>query len=183
VRLKCPSNRVINEAIKGNVPPYYVAQIQWQLWVTGADICDYFCYMDTGEHHLVTIISGQGISRKAIKLRLKEFWISVINDSPPEIEEADYVFIEDDDFFLLEKQYIEIDSKIKVMESTRRSIKLRLIDFSDDGNVRGRLVKIRRSEGRKTIDWKKVCIKYKITEDDLIEYTSNFAPFWVISVK
>jgi len=183
LEIKCPSDRIFQMALDGKIPGYYTCQMQWQMYVEDrAEVCDYFPYAGSDRYTTLTIFPDKEYQATLVKAG-KEFWDCVEKDIPPEITEADYVFVEDEEFLKLAKQYSRLDHQIKELESMRMLFKKRLIDFTDDGNVRGAGLKIRRSEGRKTIDWTKVCEKYKITDDHLIEFTKLHAPFWVITVE
>lgn len=183
LEIKCPSDRVFQMALEGKIPEYYKCQMQWQMYVEDrAEMCDYFCFISKERHTLLTIFPDKEYQETLVEAA-KGFWECVEKDTPPEIIDTDYVFVEEEEFSKLAKQYIEIDHQIKELESMRGLFKKRLVDFSDDGNVRGAGVKIRRSEGRKTIDWKKVCEKHKITDDHLTEFTKRNAPYWVITVE
>jgi len=43
--IKCPNMDTHNLALSGGLKPYYMSQVQWQLWITGAEECIYFSYM------------------------------------------------------------------------------------------------------------------------------------------
>jgi putative phage-type endonuclease len=183
VEIKHPSSRIYEMATNGKIPEYYECQIQWQLWVNErAKEGDYFCYKDKDQQALITIYPDKTYQEELVRAA-KEFWECIQNDTPPEIKEEDYILIEDKEFTNLAKKYIKVDGEIKNLESEKKKLKLSLIDFSDDGNTMGGGVRLKKQDGKKIIDWKKVCEKYKISKEDLEKHTSKRPPFWTIFVQ
>jgi putative phage-type endonuclease len=46
LEIKCPNDRAHKEALNGQVPYYYMAQLQHNLMITGASVCFYWSYSD-----------------------------------------------------------------------------------------------------------------------------------------
>lgn len=181
VEIKCPSHKIIEMGKKGEIPDYYIAQIQWQLLVTEAKYADYFCYNNDDYCCLISVLPDKKYQQKLLK-KAKEFWELIEKDIPPEIIEKDYIFIEDKDFIQLAKEYIEIDKKIKELEFSKENLKNQLVEFSDDGNIRGGGIKIRRNKLRKKIDWKKLAKDFNINDEEIERYSSFCIGSWSITI-
>lgn len=76
LEIKCPQNKSMNEAKKGNVKQLYIAQIQHQLLTTGADTCFYYCY-DGIDGHTIEVYPDKDWQNEYIP-KAEEFWMSLI---------------------------------------------------------------------------------------------------------
>lgn len=91
LEIKCPKgDSTISMAKAGKVPEHYMAQIQYQLAVSGADSCDFFVYhSDTGEDALVTVLPDIEYQGRIIAAVL-EFWEKhVVTDIAPPLTDKD----------------------------------------------------------------------------------------------
>jgi putative phage-type endonuclease len=179
--IKCPSFKTFEEALNGTVPPYYFCQIQWQLLVSKAEQCDYFCYIGKDKYTTLACFPNKKYQDLLLK-KAKEFWENVKNKIPPVTTESDYILIEDENFKKFATEYKKVIDEIKKLEKEKNTIKTQLLDFGDDGNMRGEGLKIKRCT-RKTINWEKVCKKYNISKNDLQQFTEEGKFFWTISIN
>jgi putative phage-type endonuclease len=80
LEIKCPGYWPHRRALKGYVPSYYVAQVQHQLFVTGAERADYFSYRPDDEElresdrwALIEVFPDPDYQRRLLKAA-QRFW-------------------------------------------------------------------------------------------------------------
>jgi putative phage-type endonuclease len=85
--IKCPGKVDHATALKGRVPTKYVPQVQFQLFVTGAQVAEYISF--DGQDGVVIIVprNDEYISRLESEALL--FWELVKNNEPPKVEASD----------------------------------------------------------------------------------------------
>ena len=76
LEIKCPQKKSMDEAKAGIVKPLYIAQIQAQLLVTGADMCYYYCY-DGIENHMIKVYPDKEWQEEYLP-KAEEFWMSLV---------------------------------------------------------------------------------------------------------
>lgn len=187
LEVKCPSvPRMIDELQyyhkNHKVSDLYNYQMQWGMMVSGAGRGSLMLYYDDEANTDLDVVADKELQEKLLK-EAKAFMELVEKDIAPETEEEEYILIEDEGFETLASEYVEIDGKIKELESMKRGFKSRLIEYSDDGNVRGGGIKIRRSEGRLKTMWEKVVIDFNISEEDLERYQEKGNISWTIYIE
>lgn len=97
LELKCPKGQSTFDMAKaGKVPDHYMAQVQFQLAVSGADMAHFFVYHEeSGDDALVEVRPDVEYQGKLIAAVL-EFWKFVETDTPPPLTEDDVKLIESD---------------------------------------------------------------------------------------
>jgi putative phage-type endonuclease len=131
LELKCPTGRdTLDTALAGRVPDHYWPQVQYQLAVTGADMCHFFVYhSDSGEHALVEVLPDIEYQGELIAAAL-EFWEKfVIPDIPPPLTEKDVKIIEDDKI-LADLCTEIIEGKDRLPKPKLDSLKARAVEMS-----------------------------------------------------
>lgn len=88
LEIKCPGLKNHAEAIAGKIKPYYYAQMQHQLLVTGAELCYYFSYTDLLEVDAWTsppieVRRDEPFIERLIE-RESKFWNHVVTETPPD---------------------------------------------------------------------------------------------------
>ena len=153
IEIKCPGKKTFEEALSGIIPEYYMAQIQYQLYVSGCEKAIYFCFQpESGRYARVDVAPDKEFQEKIAKAVTK-FWDCVQKMEPPELSEKDYVVIEnDEDFSSASIRWRDARAKIKeletVLEEAEAELKsylkkhsavqgygVRLIKYSKKGNV------------------------------------------------
>lgn len=97
LELKCPTGRdTIDQALAKKVPDHYWSQVQYQLAVTGAEMCHFFVYHEeSGEHALVEVLPDVSYQGELFASAL-DFWKKyVLTDTPPPLIDKDVKVIND----------------------------------------------------------------------------------------
>jgi putative phage-type endonuclease len=79
LEIKCPQKKSMEEAKSGIVKPLYIAQMQAQLLVTGAEMCYYYCY-DGIENYMIKVYPDKEWQMEYIP-KAEEFWMSLVFDN------------------------------------------------------------------------------------------------------
>lgn len=111
--IKVPSKKVIEDALNGIVPDYYMAQCQYQLMVTGAEENLFFCFSpETNQGASVSILPDQEWFTR-IRNAVIPFWtVNVMQKIPPELTDRDYIQIKDHEMLAKAALYTELKNKL-----------------------------------------------------------------------
>jgi len=183
--IKCPTSfRLYENALELKIPDYYHDQMQWQLWVTKADRCDYFVYVDDSEHTMIPVYPDVKYQLSMVK-KAKEFWEYVVKDTPPDTTDRDEEYISDAMSNGLAEKWAELKANEQSIVQERKDIETKLKSlhggkkcFFTHANI-----KMKRFSRKGTIDWVKFCNDYDITEDILAKYRKEGIPCVTFSNK
>lgn len=157
LEIKACNKEVFTKAQQGEVAEHYFPQLQMQLsCVPTAQEVHFHCYhkQDT----VTVIVRRDDEFIKKMLYECQEFWDHVINDCPPPAKEEDCMLIDNDPEF--EAAVVEWRMLNKQLSKTKRLVdeaKKKLINLTDDGNVTGYGVEVKKSYGF-TTDYRKACI-------------------------
>jgi putative phage-type endonuclease len=167
VEIKCPNAETHEMASHGHITPYYMAQLQHQLWVTGLPVCHYFSY-DGVTHHLIQVEKDEDFINRMIyhecqMLRCIEM------KTPPLLQEKDKakaanteakqeeVDLSQDAAWLgWENSYVYFKRMADEAESGMKAAKEQLEKLSEGKNVKGSCVKYTRITRPGAVDYAKV---------------------------
>jgi len=184
--IKCPSpnGKVYDMAVDGDVPDYYTCQIQWQLWVTKAQRCDYFVYLSDEKNVLIPVYPDEAYQQKLVTAA-KEFWALVVSEEMPELVEKDYLCIEDEEANTLSVCLRELKEKEKEIKERIDSLEKSLLEYSDDGNCffPKSNVYISKVTRKGNIDWEKVCAENLITEEDKEKHRKKSVTYTKFTIR
>jgi putative phage-type endonuclease len=81
VEIKCTSKKNHELAKNGQIPEYYIPQVQHQIYVCGVDSCDYFSY-DGNEGIIVPVLRDDVYISNLLTME-KEFYNCMLNLTEP----------------------------------------------------------------------------------------------------
>lgn len=142
IEIKIPSSKKSKEeAINEILPEQYLYQIQWQLFVTGAEIGWYFVYDDIMKKEIFyDRIEKDKLLHHEMFLAATKFWQDFEAGICPEVEEK---CIEIDEPLLkelvakykeLSKLKAPLDDEISFIEKQMKGVRSNILDFGDDGS-------------------------------------------------
>lgn len=171
VEIKCPNETVHEMAKNTEIPPYYYAQIQHQLAVSGLDYMYYYTYRNpegftVGEGVPVLVNRNEDYIENLIALE-KEFYEMMINDTPPELTNKDTVERDDDEWKQKSLEFLSIREKIEELKKQEEALKEELIKLSDGQSCKGYGVQLTRSIRKGSIPYSSL---KEIQEMDLEKY-------------
>lgn len=151
--IKCMGEKNHLEAMNGYVNPLYMAQMQWQMFVTGLGECDYFVYSENSNHMMI-IQRDQEMIDRMIPIA-KEFMKCLQTITPPPLTDMDYEDRSDDkelDFLI--KAYSQAVYQRKEDEVIEKQLKDQILEHCNNKNTKcnsSRVTKIT-SKGRVCYD-------------------------------
>jgi len=184
VEIKCPSRKIIEECALKNIPDYYHAQIQWQLMCSGAECADYFCYYDDEFWAQMLIVPDPKMQEEMLA-KAKEFWDMVEKRIEPPKPKDKYQEIESKEFEQIADAYREFDTMEKHAKDMKANLKEQLVGFADNvgTNISGYGIRVFSKAGAKVVDWKSVCKKYSISDNELAQFTTVKSSSWVVTIN
>lgn len=172
LEIKCTSKLNHELAMRGSVPEDHMAQVQWQLFVTGAENALYVHYYDNINVY-VDIKRDDDYIKNVLLPAASDFYKRVTFCDPPEIEEKDYVQIIDLAFKEVADKWKEHYTQRVFHEKHEKEFREKILEFTDDGNCEGFGIRITRTKPRETIDWKAL---YQDLYREFPEAARKYAP-------
>lgn len=172
IEIKCPiTSKLYEMADRNEIPAYYRDQMQWALFVSEAESCDYMVYRDRYEYVIINVKPDLQRQKELLSMA-KEFWIFVETDTPPPKNEKDFEVIDTPFDEVLAEQWAlakELaDAANKRLEDLEEQIKER---FQGKNCIFPKAnVKLSWHTRKGTVDWKRVQLTYSIKDEELEEY-------------
>jgi len=133
---KYPSQKTVDEAQNGIVPPHYMAQVQWQLMISKAKRCDFVAYRGDDNYAVVEVLPDVEYQKMMLH-KAKEFWRFVETDTAPPLKEGEHEEMCSDAFLEMEERLLKALENESVYKKEVASIKQEMIDASGHKNVKG----------------------------------------------
>jgi putative phage-type endonuclease len=135
VEIKCPGEKDHACALAGRVPDHYYPQLQHQLYVTGLQSIFYYSF--DGTDGVTIVVKRDDAYIEKMVEQEKIFYDCLINKTPPEPSENDYVEREDELWSQCAQQWKYTNEQIKSLEKEEEHLRKQLIFLSGASNVRG----------------------------------------------
>ncbi len=183
LEIKCPGEAAHLKALQGEIPDYYMAQMQHCMMVTGAKQCHFWSYRPECEGSEQALIVVDRDDDYIAKLRHAEieFWECVVNDTPPEIGESDYVVNNDPNAEMWTCRYFELLAQEKALKTQIEEAKQHILDHTDDGNMIIGKAKITKVNRKGSVDYKKLCADAGIQDHYLEQFRKPDTFYWKIT--
>ena len=140
LEIKCGNEKLHNMAKDGQIPDYYMDQIQHQLLVTGLDICFYYSF-NGQDGEIVEVKKDAAFADKFLP-KAKAFWKGIIYFEPPSLTMEDYCNMNDNlDWQKYAKMYQEIDASTKALEDKKDYLRKKIIELCADNSSYGAGIK------------------------------------------
>lgn len=141
LEIKCGGSKLHEKALKGEIPPYYMDQMQHQLLVTGAEKCFYYSY--DGTNGICIDVFPDAEYRKTFMPKAREFWRCVAFSEPPALQDSDYKDMSDEPLWReTASKYREVNEKIKALEESKEVYRKELLNMSGDQSCSGQGIKV-----------------------------------------
>lgn len=150
VEIKCPNKKVHEMALNGQLPDYYMSQLQHQLCVAGLDMGFYFSF-DGQKGALVEVKKDQDYIDDLLEKESK-FWECMLKKSEPSLTEKDFIERTDDRWIVLTKELIEICA----LEERKAKIREELIELSEGMNCKGGGIRLMKKSRSGLVDYKAI---------------------------
>lgn len=186
LEIKCPGLQDHQDAEMGKVPPKYRAQIQWQLFVTGAECAVYVSYYNEELAYVLVspdedYISGTLLPAAGEFKRLLEEMVE------PERSEDDFVEMISDEWQQYAREWSAAREMLTLYQDKEKHFKQALVSLTDDSNCRGFGVALRRVQREGSVDYKKLYEDIKEAYPDVADayppdnYRKEQVGYWKVS--
>lgn len=176
LEVKCGGSKLHNMAWKGEIPQYYLDQMQHQLLVTGAEKAFYYSY--DGENGVPIEVLPDPEFKEKFMPRAREFWRCVAFNEAPPLQVSDYQN-KNDDLDLQEdlKAYEEIDMAIKSLEEKKSEYRKKIIERCSDQSSICHGKKIIKTTIKGQVDYSKIP---ELRSVDMDKYRKETTRVWKI---
>lgn len=171
LEIKTCGKLVMENVKKGEIPLHHKYQAQCQLMCTPTAKKVTFNYYNDATHetHNLDVFADEEIQRD-ILFKCTEFYEHMIYDTPPPLDESDFLLIEGDNYFKEKVERLRIaEVAYQKAKKEKELARKELLDATDDASVMGYGVKVRKYYENR-FDYKKAC---EDNELELTEYKST----------
>ncbi len=164
LEIKCGGEKLYTQAENGEIPEYYMAQMQHQLAVTGLELCYYFVYYE-----------GKGISLEVFRddvyiqrliVEGKRFWDCIQNLEQPQLSDKDYIQRDSREWANEAITLKYARDQIKHFETIEKQATQNLIQLAGQSNSLGAGIKLSKCTRKGTVDYKKIINDYNICDEE-----------------
>lgn len=179
IECKWCNKDVFNMAKEGHIAPHYLLQCQWQLMCAPeAKEVHFICYNAALADLAVVITKRDEILIDKMARSAKVFYEEhLLKDVPPESSPNDYVVIDDVSAVSIASQLHSVMVLMSDLKTKEKRLREALFSFSDDGNFVCDELKVTRSNGNISYDYKQACLDNNI---DLEKYRKKSIGFWTV---
>lgn len=158
VEVKCPGAKDHAVALLNKVPDHYYPQLQTQMYVAGVQMAYYFSF-DGVDGVIVEVKRDEDYITKILEEGWK-FYECLMNRTPPEPAEGDYIERDDALWDQCATRWKEVTRGIKELEKDEEDLRKQLIFLSGESNTKGAGISLCQVQRKGNIDYSKIeCLK------------------------
>lgn len=154
LEIKCPGTEDHSLARAGKVPQKYIAQIQHQLSVTGAEVCHLWSF-DGAQGMLVEVYPDGAYIHDLVEAE-RTFWGYVQADEPPPLGAQDPVLREDAEWARHARAWQQAQQALQAARAAEAEARARLEALAGTGVTMGAGVRVAKTFRKGSIDYGKV---------------------------
>lgn len=154
VEIKCPGEKDHSIAIAGKVPEHYYPQLQHQMYVCDVDEMYYFSF-DGIDGVTVKVKRDDEYIAKMVEEE-KKFYECLINKTPPEPSEGDYIERNDDIWQQCASRWKSVTNSIKELEKEEEELRKQLVFLSGESNTKGAGISLCQVVRKGNVDYSKI---------------------------
>lgn len=176
LEIKCPGEKDHAIALQEKVPDHYYPQIQHQIYVMGLDRAYYFSFDGFDGHSLAIERDNEYIEKMLIEE--KKFYDCLINNTPPEPSEGDYIERNDSLWEQCASRWRSVNESIKKLEREEEELRKNLISLSGELNSKGAGISLCQIQRKGNVDYTRIP---ELKNIDLEKYRKPTITSWRIS--
>lgn len=155
VEIKCMGAKNHLKAVNGYIDPTHYMQMQWQMFCTGCQDWDYYCF-DGKEGFLQNVLRDPILIDDMI-IKSQEFLKMLETITPPPFTDLDYQDkCDDPDWDSLCDSYSKADDYEKAAKKQKDEIRKQLIEYSEGLNTKGTRSKFTKVITKGRVDFTKI---------------------------
>lgn len=152
VEIKCNGKENHKKAINGEIPDYYICQMQHQMFCAELDYMWYYSF--DGENGIQLEVKRDKQFIENMLEKEIEFYKCMKEFIPPNMTEKDYLRREDLAWRDLSERYLNVKAQLKQFESEEKYLREALVKASSGKNSLGGGIKICKSVRKGAVDYK-----------------------------
>ena len=154
VEIKCPGEKDHAVAVSGKIPDHYYPQVQHQIYVCDVQFAYYFSF-DGIDGVLVKVERDQKYIDKMVEEE-KKFYECLINKTPPEPSEGDYIERNDPIWEQCASRWRSVNETIRELEKEEEELRKQLIFLSGESNTKGAGISLCQVQRKGNVDYSKI---------------------------
>ncbi len=178
VEIKCPGNADHACAVSGSVPDHYLPQLQHQMYVCDLDKIFYFSF-DGFDGVTVEVSRDDEYINRMIEEE-KKFYDCLVNKTPPEPSENDYVYREDHEWEECALMWQSVSKSIKRLQEKEEQLREKLVLLSGGSNAMGAGISLCQVRRKGSIDYSKIP---ELKNVNLETYRKQDSSYWRLQGK
>lgn len=151
LEVKC-GKKSHEQALNKEIAPYYYAQLQWQLHLSGENQVWYLSYRSIQDRIFWRVDRDNAFIEKMI-VEAKEFFRRLMEFDPPPLCDRDYVKKDDKDWRMIAHLYNESSRELDICKARNEALRQELIKMSGGQSCRGGGVILTLSTRRGNVDY------------------------------
>jgi putative phage-type endonuclease len=176
VEIKCGS-KAFEQAMKGEIPDYYMCQIQHAMYCAGVSVCYYVVF--NGKDGIIIDVHLQPYFIIDMLQKEKEFYQCLISFTPPTMTTKDYQTRSDSEWNNLADSYRNAHQALKDAEQLEKILRDQLIELTGGSSSMGAGIKLSKIPRKGNIDYTKIP---ELIGLDLEPYRKKGSEYWRISM-
>lgn len=154
--LKNVGSNDFNKATFGEIPNYYMWQIQTQLACSKALACDYVAYCEKLQDISIIEVLPDEKQIEEMRKKTREFWKKVQTKEPPAISDRDYKTVSEASLCSLLDEWSNLDATIKDLEKRHAELKDKIILLLPHKRIKYNDLRIFETRRKGSIQYKNV---------------------------
>ena len=176
VEIKC-GEKSFSSACIGEIPNYYLCQIQHQIYCANVGHAKYLCF-DGEKGIVIDVQRDQEFIYEMIE-KEREFYQCLITFTPPTMTTKDYHHRSDIEWNNLAENYRNAHKELKNSEQLEKTLREQLIALAGEQSSQGAGIKLSKIPRKGNIDYSQIEILKSI---DLEQYRKPGTEYWKVSV-
>jgi putative phage-type endonuclease len=176
LEVKCPGQKDHEIALKEKIPEHYYPQNQHQIACARPKQHFYLSY--TGSDNVLLKIAPEEDYIQKMIHEEKKFYDLLINNTPPDISQDDFIYRDDDIWFDASERWKILNKQLKDLEKEEEEARNRLIQISNSINTKGCGISLSQVTRKGNIQYEKVEALKNI---DLEKYRKPVSVSWRIT--
>ena len=154
LEVKCPGEKDHSTAVQGKVPDHYYPQLQHQMYVAGVQMAYYFSF--DGMDGVIVQVKRNHEYVENMLVEERKFYDCLINKTPPEPLEGDYIERDDSLWDACATRWKHITNSIKDLEKEEEEIRRQLIFLSGESNTKGAGISLCQVQRKGNVEYAKI---------------------------
>lgn len=124
LEIKCMGKSAHEAASRGVIPPHYLCQVQYNLYVSQAAYAEFISYRPENEEMHVVQVTHDLVEQERIVAAVDHFWLNHVQKNvPPPMTEKDYVTVDRPELEELMAEYSKIETQLSALTERLDEIK------------------------------------------------------------